>query len=1286
MKRLVPFLASLALAGLALTTPSANAQDLQTTAERTDYHQTSTHAEVMAFCEQLAEQSPLVTLSELGTSGEGRTLPLLIIADPPIANAEEARESGKLIALAIGNIHAGEVCGKEALQMLARELATTPDHPLLKDFVICLAPIYNADGNERIGPDNRPGQVGPDEMGQRHNAADLDLNRDFIKAEAPETRALLRFFRQWDPDLFIDTHTTNGSHHRYVLTYSGPKHPGGDVPVLEYVRDTMLPRVAETLRAGKGHETFPYGNFEDDHTRWTTFPAAPRYSTNYVGMRNRIAILSEAYSYATFEERVTATLDFCRAILEDVAAHKDEVRSLLDEADKRASTGSSREDPTPTRTEPKALSEKATALGFVEAEQDGRRVATDETADYEVEVIDDFVATDAVRRPWAYIVPGDRADIVELLQRHGITVEVLREDVRVDAEVYRFETVEQSGRPFQGHAMARVTAASAPEARDLAPGVFVVRADQPLGSLVVATLEPAAEDSLVTWNHFDDQLGVGNEYPVLRIAAPVPLLTAALPALPEDREAKKRITYEALYESRDRPDLGGSPMRGVTWRDDEHYTVRRDDGQWLVEAATGRYIEKVAGEDNAAIIAAIDTLESIDTKTAERIGGRRAFADTGSGRAIFEHESDLYAVALDGSFARRLTADPGEEELASLSPDARYAAFVRSHDLYTVEVATGIERRLTTTGSGKVRNGKNAWIYYEEIYGRNWRSYWWAPDSSAIAYYETDSTAVDTFTLVDDAVEPQEVRVTEFPKPGRANPLVRLGIVPAAGGEPAFIDLSGYTVGSFVVSSMGWWPDSSRVYFTIQDRVQTWLDLCTAAPRGGPPARLLRDQTEAWIEAPSVFRILDDGSFLLSSERSGWMHLYRYDKDAKLLNQVTEGPWEFRGIEHLDQAKGELLFNCTADSPIGSTLYAVNLDGTNLRQITAERGSHSTSVSPGGALIVDSWSNTDQPDQTVLRDSTGKPLRTLDTNPVFALDEWQLGRVELASVRASRSTDDEAITLEAMIIYPPDFSPAQRYPVWYSTYAGPHAPTIRDSWSGGRVGDHMLASAGFIVFHADPYSASGKGARSAWTAYKQLGAPEMEDIDDLMVWLKAKPFVDGSRIGMSGFSYGGFMTAYAMTHSEHFAAGIAGGAGTSGAAYASIYTERYKLTPPDHPPGYAGTSVVAAAKNLHGRLLLIQGWMDDNVHPQNSIKLIKALQDADKDFEMQFYPQFGHGIFNAHYRRLNYEFQMRLVEQGRAPERPETPTDTIAPPQRTRDQASGRRRNREAPRTPQRTE
>ena len=211
---------------------SASAQapdDLLTVAERSGFKATARHAEVVALCEALAKSSPLIRLTELGKSGEGRSLPLMIVSNPPVATPEEAKASGKLVVFLFGNIHAGEVDGKEALPMLVRDLVARPDHPLFKQLILAVAPIYNADGNERVSKDNRPGQVGPEEgMGQRENAQGLDLNRDFMKLDAPETRALVRFLNAWDPALTIDTHTTNGSHHRYTITYEGPKNPAGD--------------------------------------------------------------------------------------------------------------------------------------------------------------------------------------------------------------------------------------------------------------------------------------------------------------------------------------------------------------------------------------------------------------------------------------------------------------------------------------------------------------------------------------------------------------------------------------------------------------------------------------------------------------------------------------------------------------------------------------------------------------------------------------------------------------------------------------------------------------------------------------------------------------------------------------------------------------------------------------------------------------------------------------------------------------------------------------------------
>ena len=247
---------------------------LQTVAERSGYKSTARHHEVVALCQELARHYPDACYCELGKSAEGRPLPMLVLADPPVHTAREALRSGKLIVLAIGNIHAGEVCGKEALPMLAREILAAPHHPLLKDLVIVLAPIYNADGNERVSTRNRPGQVGPETgMGQRANARGLDLNRDFIKLEAPETRALVRFFNTWKPHLFIDTHTTNGSYHRYTITYEGPKNPAGDPRIIAFARSEFFPKLTSEFEKKTGLQAYYYGNLSGDHARWTTFPA-----------------------------------------------------------------------------------------------------------------------------------------------------------------------------------------------------------------------------------------------------------------------------------------------------------------------------------------------------------------------------------------------------------------------------------------------------------------------------------------------------------------------------------------------------------------------------------------------------------------------------------------------------------------------------------------------------------------------------------------------------------------------------------------------------------------------------------------------------------------------------------------------------------------------------------------------------------------------------------------------------------------------------------------------------
>lgn len=471
------------------------------------------------------------------------------------------------------------------------------------------------------------------------------------------------------------------------------------------------------------------------------------------------------------------------------------------------------------------------------------------------------------------------------------------------------------------------------------------------------------------------------------------------------------------------------------------------------------------------------------------------------------------------------------------------------------------------------------------------------------------------------------------PRPGEPNPLVSVGVVSVAGGAVRWADLDDYTEGSFLISGVGWWPDGWRTYFYVQDRAQTWLDVCTVSRSGGRVRRLLRDATEAWIQAPGELTFLANGSFLLASERTGWKHLYLYDQAGKLKHPVTEGRWETRRLHHVDEKNGWVYFSGTRDSHIAENLYRAKLDGREVERLTCLPGSHRADVSPNGKYFIDTWSDANTPTRVALRAADGTHLRMLDTNPVYEREEYRFGAYEQFQIETA-----DGFILAASLLKPPDFDSERKYPVWFTTYAGPHSPTIRDNWNGGGTWDQMLAQMGALVFRCDPRSASGKGACSAWTAYRQLGVQELKDIKEAIAWLKEQPYVDGARIGMSGHSFGGFMTAYALTHSDVFAGGIAGAPVTDWRLYDTIYTERYMDTPQNNPEGYAQSSVVAAAKDLKGKLLLIHGAIDDNVHFQNSLQLARALQEADRDFQIMVYPQSRHGIGGTHYQRLMVNF------------------------------------------------
>ncbi|HEY6118322.1 MAG TPA: prolyl oligopeptidase family serine peptidase, partial [Pyrinomonadaceae bacterium] len=359
---------------------------------------------------------------------------------------------------------------------------------------------------------------------------------------------------------------------------------------------------------------------------------------------------------------------------------------------------------------------------------------------------------------------------------------------------------------------------------------------------------------------------------------------------------------------------------------------------------------------------------------------------------------------------------------------------------------------------------------------------------------------------------------------------------------------------------------------------------------------------------------------------------------GKLVKQITDGKWEVSSLEGFDEDRERIYFTATEHSAIAANAYRINVDGTGLMRITDGEGSHHLNLSPAFNLFVDTWSDVNTPTQTRLVSTEGKLVRVIEENRVPALSQYKLGRAELLQVKTR-----DGFPMEAMMIKPPDFDPNKKYPVLEFTYSGPHAPQVRNGWGGPTYMWHQLmAEKGYIIWICDNRTASGKGIEPTWPVYKNFGELELSDLEDGLTWLKSQPYVDASRIGIWGWSYGGYMTSYALTHSTSFKVGIAGGTVSDWRNYDSIYTERYMQTPQNNPEGYRNSSPVFAAKNLHGKLLLIHGAIDDNVHMANTIQFLYELQKAGKQVQLMLYPKSRHGVTDPilvkHMRQMMTDF------------------------------------------------
>jgi len=706
----------------------------------------------------------------------------------------------------------------------------------------------------------------------------------------------------------------------------------------------------------------------------------------------------------------------------------------------------------------------------------------------------------------------------------------------------------------------------------------------------------------------------------------------------------KLLTIDDIFDPVKKVNFNGTTPN-VRWlKDGNHYLLtneasRRDVPRLQkVNAATG---EAVPFFDAAKMQAAFAALPGVTAADARQLANRGNYdLNPAQTAVLINWSNDLFYYEFGSDRAIRLTSGPEEEVGEGFSPDGRMVSFVRGNNLYVEDL--GMQRReraLTSDGSEKILNGRLDWVYQEELYGRgNFGAYWWSPDSTTIAFLRFDENPVPEFTVVDHIPYDQNVEITPYPKAGDPNPIVKLGVVSAAGGDIRWVDTFKYQPADLLISRVAWSPDGKKIVYQAQNREQTFLDVNYADVNDGKSTNVIHETSKAWVAINEEPIWLKDGTFIWASERDGWEHLYHYSADGKLLRQITSGKWEVRSIEGVDETSGYIYFTGTEHSHIAPNGYRIKLDGSGLTRLTMTEGSHRVDVSPAHNYFIDFWSDFNTPSQVRLYDTAGKLVRVISENKVDALKQYKLGAAELLQVKTR-----DGFVMEAMMIKPPDFDARKKYPVMSFTYSGPHAPQVRNGWGSQTYMFHqLLAQKGYIIWICDNRTASGKGMDATLPVYKNFGELELRDLEDGLAWLKSQPYVDGSRIGMWGWSYGGFMTSYALTHSESFKIGIAGGTVADWRDYDSIYTERYMQTPQNNPEGYKKSSPVNAAKNLHGKLLLIHGAIDDNVHMQNTMQFVYELQKAGKQFQLMLYPKSRHGVNDPllvkHMRQMMLDF------------------------------------------------
>jgi dipeptidyl-peptidase-4 len=739
---------------------------------------------------------------------------------------------------------------------------------------------------------------------------------------------------------------------------------------------------------------------------------------------------------------------------------------------------------------------------------------------------------------------------------------------------------------------------------------------------------------------------------LVALVLPPPLLVAA----PLEKLTVERVNSE--------PPLAGSLPTRFQWHPDgKRLTFLRRDGETVRLAA----LDVAKGGETLLLDGAKLALPS--EKARPHPLNAASWLPDGK-TLLVPANGDVFTVDVRTGAVKPLVQTKEKEEYFEASPDGRHVAFVRSNDLFLVDVESGRETRLTRGGSDTLLNGRLDWVYEEELASRTGQAFLWSPDSKAIAYLQLDQARVPTFPIVDFLPARNELRLQRYPKAGAPNAIVRLGVVglePDGSAGPERL-LSFDPDDIYVLPQLAWTPDSRQVAFQHMNRAQSELELrlvpVPVSPREplGTQRTVLVERSRAWVNTFGPPRFLKDARrFLWLSERDGFAHVYLCDV-AAACRAVTQGPWMVDGRVSftgsgpglvLDERSGFLYFTATEKDPRERHLYRIRLDGTGRTRLTREDGTHRTVVSPDGRFYADTWSDVRTPPRAWVTSQDGTRRFMIEANPDPEILRYERGTLEWVELKAA-----DGATLYGSLLKPEDFDPARKYPVVVRVYGGPHAQTVANAWEHVSPLDSLLASRGFLVFKLDNRGMAARGTAFEFPIHRNMGQVELQDQLAGVEHLKSLPFVDPARIGITGWSYGGYMTLYALTHAPSvFKAGVAGAPVTDWKHYDTIYTERYMGTPENNAKGYETSSPLQKAGALEADLLLIHGTADDNVHLANTLSFVAALVKAGKPYALQVHPRQLHG-FRAKEDRIardrailaHFERTLRPVTGAAAPE------------------------------------